>query len=205
MSKVLILGASGEIGRNVAALLEESTHRARLFVRDAAKVTSGQDVFVGSATDEHALAEALDGIDIVFSNLGPYKMRDFAEPVVKAMKEHGTRRILWTATAGIYAEFGKADAARNYEALGGPPSQVGSYLYDQLGGADFIADSGLDYTIFRWNWLTNDPHVSEVVVTRKGEELMGGPISRRTAATFVKEVIDHPERYIGESLGVGSA
>ena len=200
------MGASGEIGKLVAAMLAASAHAARLLVRDANKVSVGkdQDILVGDATRTDVLIEALDGMDIVFSTLGPYKMMGFARKLVDAMKQLGMRSLLWTATGGIDDAFTQETAARNYEALGGPPSRKGSYLHDQREAVDFDAGSGLDVTIFRWNWLTNEPTTSEVVVTKKGEEIVGGPISRRTAATFAMSVSDHPERYIGASLGVSS-
>ncbi|MFT8420575.1 MAG: NAD(P)H-binding protein [Gluconacetobacter sp.] len=206
VSRILVLGASGEIGKLVAAMLAASAHAARLLVRDANKVSVGkdQDILVGDATRTDVLIEALDGMDIVFSTLGLYKMMGFARKLVDAMKQLGTRRLLWTAMGGIDDAFSQETAARNYEALGGPPSRKGSYLHDQREAADFVAGSGLDVTIFRWNWLTKKPMTSEVVLTKKGEEIVGAPIFRRPAATFVMSVIDHPERYIGASLGVSS-
>lgn len=56
------------------------------------------------------LIKALDGIDVVFSNLGPYRMMGFALPLVAAMKRHDTRHFLWTATGGSYDEFPKGTA-----------------------------------------------------------------------------------------------
>lgn len=207
MSNLLILGASGPIGKLVATRLEGTGHHARLFVRASGKITAGmdQEVFEGDASDQESLFRAMEGVDIVFSNLGPYRMKGFAEAVVGAMKRRGVRRLLWTATAGIYGEFDESVAADNYAELGGPPTQKGSYLHDQREGADSVANSGLEYTTFRWNWLTDDETESDVVVTRKGEVLRGGPISRRTVAGFVVSVIDHPERFINESLGIGAA
>lgn len=207
MSNILILGASGPVGKLVATRLEGSGHFARLFVRSKTKIKAGRDqeIFEGDATDQENLFSAMEGIDLVFSNLGPYQMQGFAEPVVMAMKRRGAQRLLWTATGGIYGELDESAAAEIYAELGGPPSQKGSYLHDQRAGADCIEHSGLEYTIFRWNWLTDDETESEIVITRKGEVLKGGPISRRTVARFVKSVIDHPEQFINESLGVSGA
>lgn len=207
MSNVLVLGASGQIGKLVAARLNESGHFSRLFVRESSKIQPGknQEVFVGDAANADDLFNAMEGIDIVFSNLGPYQMKRFAEGVVNAMKRRGIPRILWTATAGIYGEFDDALAERNHAELGGPPSLKGSYLHDQLEGAEVIENSGLAYTIFRWNWLTSDDTEMDVLLSQKGEKIKGGPVSRRTVAGIVASIIDYPERFVGESLGVAGA
>lgn len=107
MSNVLILGASGHIGKLVADELVDSGHRVRLFVRSRNKIDApiDREVFEGDAHDENDLYRAMEGIDIVFSNLGSYGMKSFATAVVSAMKQRGIRRLLWTATADIYKEF----------------------------------------------------------------------------------------------------
>lgn len=206
MSNVLILGASGNIGKLVADELADSDHKVRLFVRSSNKIDApiNQEVFEGDAHNERDLYRAMEGIDIVFSNLGPRGMKSFATAVVSAMKQRDIRRLLWTATAGIYKEFSTLIGVKNYVALGGPPDLKGSYLYDQRQGADYVENSGLDYTIFRWNWLTFDNIVTDVVITEKGQQYEGKPISRKTTAVFVKKVIDHPELYIGHSLGIAA-
>ncbi|WP_266033901.1 NAD(P)H-binding protein [Brucella intermedia] len=206
MSNVLILGARGGIGKLVAARLAGTAHVARLFVRDSSKAEArrNQEIFVGDAAHEEDLFKAMDGIDIVYSNLGPYQMKGFADRVVSAMKRRSIRRVLWTATAGIYGEFDPEVVEQNYAELDGPPTLEGSYLHDQWTGADVIENSGLDYTILRWNWLTSEDHETDVVISRKGEILKGGAISRLTAAGIVTSIIDQSERFAGESIGVAA-
>lgn len=79
-------------------------------------------------------------------------------------------------------------------------------IFCGLRRAAFMTSSprGRDAATFRWNWLRNDLSTSEAVVMKKGQKITGDPISRRTTATLVMNVMNHPERYIGESPGVSS-
>jgi hypothetical protein len=67
--------------------------------------------------------------------------------------------------------------------------------------ADVIEASGLDYTILRPDWFTNDNEVN-YALTRKGEPEKGTAISRKSIATFVGEIVAAPKKYIGENLGI---
>jgi len=53
----------------------------------------------------------------------------------------------------------------------------------------------------RPTWFTNADEV-DYETTRKGEPEKGSVISQKSLATFIAEIIQSPERYIREDLGV---
>ncbi len=74
-SRVLVLGASGFVGRSVCALLASRGVAVRALTRDALKarplqVIPSLEVVAGSPHDDAALAAALDGVDAVVNLVG---------------------------------------------------------------------------------------------------------------------------------------
>jgi len=67
--------------------------------------------------------------------------------------------------------------------------------------ADVIEASDLEYTILRPTWFTNDDEV-DYEITRKGEPEKGSVISKKSLATFITKIIETPEKYNRENLGI---
>lgn len=67
--------------------------------------------------------------------------------------------------------------------------------------ADVIEASDLDYTILRPAWFTNADEV-DYETTRKGEPEKGSVVSQKSLATFIAKIIESPEKYVRENLGV---
>jgi uncharacterized protein YbjT (DUF2867 family) len=67
--------------------------------------------------------------------------------------------------------------------------------------ADVIEASGLEYTILRSTWFTSADEV-DYETTRKGEPEKGSVISQKSLATLITEIIESPEEYARENLGV---
>jgi uncharacterized protein YbjT (DUF2867 family) len=73
---VLVAGASGALGGEVARVVAARGWRVRALVRDPARLSAatraivGDDVAVADARDPAALARAVDGVDAVFSCAG---------------------------------------------------------------------------------------------------------------------------------------
>jgi len=62
-------------------------------------------------------------------------------------------------------------------------------------------NSGLEYTILRSTWFTNSDEV-DYEITRKGEPEKGSFISQKSLATFITKIIESPEKYSRENLGI---
>lgn len=80
MTRVLVAGATGYLGRHVVAELKRRGHWVRALARDRARLgplaSSVDEVFVGQITDPSTLVGVCDGVDAVFSSVGITRQRD---------------------------------------------------------------------------------------------------------------------------------
>jgi hypothetical protein len=67
--------------------------------------------------------------------------------------------------------------------------------------ADAFENSDLEYTILRPTWFTEADEV-DYEITKKGEPERGSVISKKSIATFIGKIVEQPDLYIGESLGI---
>ena len=67
--------------------------------------------------------------------------------------------------------------------------------------ADIIDVSKLDYTILRPDWFTNADEV-DYAITHKGDPETGSAISRKSIAAFIATIVENPELYKNENLGI---
>ncbi|MCI1985117.1 MAG: SDR family oxidoreductase [Lactobacillus sp.] len=200
MANVLILGAHGQIARLATQqLLQETTHHLTLFLRQANRLTvtdsQRETVIDGDVLNAADLQKALQGIDIVYANLGNAQIEKQAQEVVAAMDQAGVRRLIWISTLGIYDEVPGAYGKWNHQMLDG------GYLETYAAAAKVIETSDLDYTIIRPAWLSNQDIVSYETTT-KGEPFKGTEVSRKSIADLVVKLINDPTQHLGASLGV---
>jgi uncharacterized protein YbjT (DUF2867 family) len=76
---VLVVGATGYLGRRLVAELAASGCRVRALVRrpdQAAQLPQAHEILVGQVTEPESLAGIADGVDTVFSSLGITRQRD---------------------------------------------------------------------------------------------------------------------------------
>ncbi|EOH71896.1 SDR family oxidoreductase [Enterococcus malodoratus] len=198
MKQVLILGAHGKIAQRVTKnLLAQDVHQ-KLFLRNSARLSIDDPVkeslIEGNATSLFDLEQALTGVDIVYANLAG-KIVEEAQNLVAAMKAKKVKRLIWISTLGIYDEVPGNYGKWNHEQLDG------GYLEAYSKAARVIEDSGLDYTIIRPAWLTDQEEV-DYELTKKGEVFKGTEVSRKSIADLVTKIIDTPNSFVGDSLGV---
>ena len=187
MKKLIILGAHGQIARQVIQLLENNEDLTMtLFLRHAERLRNKESTKIriveGNVLDVVKLTEAIKGKDIVYANLSG-DMEAMTKNIVQAMKETGVHKIIFICSIGIY------------------DIPVKSVLKPYRGAADIIEASGLDYTILRPTWFTNTNDV-DFETTRKGEPERGSVISQKSLATLITKIIESPEKYTRENLGV---
>ena len=187
MTNVIIIGASGNIARRVTdMLLDREDVQLTLFVRNARRLgrkdLSGASVIEGDALQYNGLRDAVAGQDIVYINLAG-DLEAMTKNVVRAMRETGVRRVILISSIGIYDK---------------PLRPV---LKPYRAAADVIETSGLDYTVLRPTWFTDVDEV-DYEITHKGEPEKGSVISQKSVAAFIVGIIEHPEKYVRESLGI---
>lgn len=198
MSNVLILGASGQIARLVTQqLLKDTQHHLFLFCRSGQSIQSYSDhltIFEGNVLDAKALEKAMVDIDLVYANLSGSDLGLQAQAIVNAMQNEGIKRLIFITSMGIYNEV--SDTSQN---LGNNPA-----LKPYRALADAVEASDLDYTLIRPGWFTNH-RKANFTMSLKGENFYGSQISKHSLVEFICQVIQQPERYVRESVGIYDA
>lgn len=187
MKNVIILGAGGQIARHVIdVLVKEDGVNLTLFLRDKSRLmdrdVSGCRVIEGDVLNYDQLKEAVAGQDVVYANLAG-DLEAMAKNIVRAMEETGVRKLIFISSIGIYDD------------------PVKPVLKPYRQAADVIEASDLDYTILRPTWFTSTDEV-DYETTRKGEPERGSVISQKSLATLITKIIESPEQYARENLGV---
>ena len=194
MKNVIILGASGNIAKHVIDILvKKDDIKLTLFLRnknrsgiiDVSKpaLPVGRcHIIEGNVLDYDQLKEAIAGQDIVYANLSG-DLEAMAKNIVRAMDETGVTKIIFISSTGIY------------------DVPVRSILQPYRKAVDVIEASNLEYTILRPTWFTNANEV-DYEITRKGEPEKGSVISQKSLATLISRIIESPEKYICQNLGV---
>ena len=198
MSRVLVLGAGGQIARWVVQVL--ATHRdvaQTLFVRNAGKlgaVPPGATVVAGDVLDAAALGRAMEGQDLVYANLTGTNLDLQARSIVAAMGAAGVKRLIFVLALGIHGEVPGRFGEWNEGA-------IGEELKPFRRAAALIEASGLDYTLLRPAWLTDEDEV-DYELTARNEPFKGTVVSRRSVADLIARLVATPSLHVRESLGV---
>lgn len=190
MKHVLVLGATGSLANVVIpVLLKNPDIKLTLFARNInplSKILADNVCLVqGDVLNFVQLNEAMQGQDIVYANLAG-SLKEMANNVVKAMKNQHVKRLIWISSMGIYDETGQSH---------------GAILQPYRDSANVIEQSGLDYTLIRPAWFTNDAAI-DYKLTTKGQPFIGSQVSRRSIAALIDKLIQRPDYAIGESLGI---
>lgn len=199
IQKVLVLGASGQIARHVIDQLADKPDVTQtLFARHPVKIHTphplNSRIIMGDVLNHTALEQAMVGQDVVYANLTGEDLDLQAKAVIAAMKAAGVRRLIFVLSLGIYDEVpGKFGEWNN--------ATIGEPLRPFRRAADAIEASGLDYTILRPAWLTDEDTVDYELTTRN-EPFKGTVVSRKSVAALISDMIDKPEKHIGENIGV---
>ena len=187
MKKIVIIGAAGSLAHYVIEALKDSSNAAlTLFVRNKNRLpnetANGCTVIEGDAMNFESVKKAIAGQDIVYVNLAG-NLEPMGKNIVQAMQEAGVRRIIVISSIGIYKT----------------PLKPVLGQYRKL--ADLVENSGLDYTILRPDWFTNDNEI-DYCITHKGSPETGTAVSRKSIAAFIATIVKEPDLYKNENLGI---
>lgn len=199
MTNVLILGANGQIAKLVRQrLLVETDVHLTLYLRHASRLGKidprRESVIEADVNDYQALYQALAGQDVVYANLGG-RFEPMAANIVRAMNNADVKRLIYVTGLGLYHEV---------------PGEFGRWVEESIGSevmddtrraAKLIEDSGLDYTIIRAAYMTNDNQV-DYELTTKGTPFKGTTVSRASIADLIVKTIVDPSNYQYSSLGI---
>jgi uncharacterized protein YbjT (DUF2867 family) len=191
MTRVLILGANGQLARNTARVLLERTDAAlTLYLRKAGRLKNpapGRVAIVeGDVLDEVALRDAMREQDVVYANLTGDMARQ-ARTIIAAMHATGRKRLIFVSSMGIYGEV--------------PGETYRSILDPYRDSAALIEQSDLDYTVLRPGWFTRGPE-GPCRITQKGESFHGHDIALDSLSALIAKIATTPGLHVKASIGV---
>lgn len=191
MTKVLIIGANGQLARNTTRVfLRDTDATLTLYLRRAVRLSNPDPKRVtivdGDVLDRKALEAAMRGKDLVYANLSG-AMKQAAEHIVASMHAANLKRLIFISSMGIYGEV--------------PGERYASVLDPYRDSATVIEASDLDYTILRPGWFTQ---VDEVAyqITHKGEPFKGHDVSLNSLSDLIVKLALNPGLNVRRSLGV---
>lgn len=149
---IALFGATGRVGSRFLDYALADSHTVRALVRDATRLSprAGLEIVHGDVLDAATVARVIAGADAVVSGLGGAGIEDPGEAqsqgmrnIVAGMAEHGVRRVLGVAGAGI---LDSADGGLRHDQPGFPP--MFKKVSDRHAEAwHAMRDSGLDWTM----------------------------------------------------------
>ncbi len=176
MKKILVIGASGFVGRRVAQALLADGYGVRCVARSPARVQdlaqAGGEVVQGDISDPASMRRALDSVDAAYISIHTLSPQhsDTAgqgfmdvemnglQNIVTACRTNGVRRL-------IYVTF-----------LGAAPEAPSAWIRERWKAEQFLLNSGLEVTVIRPGQI--------VGVGGQGFKMMVGQAKSRVAAVL---------------------
>jgi uncharacterized protein YbjT (DUF2867 family) len=171
--KVTVLGGTGFVGSYLIDELLERGHHPVLLVRPASlhKVNqSGRCTQIyGDIGDPQAVRSAIEGADAVIYNIGILREFPARGATYAALHFEGAKRAIDTAEAAGVRRFLLMSA--NGVRGDGTGYQRSKYLAEQ-----YLATSGLDWTVFRPSVLFGDPRGRMEFASQLYREVVRSPL-----------------------------
>ncbi len=149
MKTILVIGASGFVGRHLTKALLAKDYAVRCLARDPARVEDlaalGGEVVKGDISDLASVQQAMESVQAVYISIHTLSPQPGSRPdqrfmaveleglknVVTACRESGVRRVIYVTSLGITAEASS------------------EWLRERWRAEQFLLGSGLDVTIIR--------------------------------------------------------
>lgn len=202
MSRVLLVGGTGSIGRLVVPRLLELGDEPRVLSRDpsrarlrlGADVAPHVDVLSGDLTDAGSLTAALDGIDaVVMTHGAPYGSGDYeaidygAVPALVTALGRREVRVALMSSIGVTGTGGTSRDLLDWKRR----------------GERLLRASRLPYTIVRPGWFDAGTGTEERVDLRQGDRTEYGPVRREHVAETLVQGL-HTSTAVGRTVEVFS-
>lgn len=208
--KVIVVGATGSVGRLTVGELLNAGHDVTAFARAPEKLSitdSALRLATGDAMDANDVFDAVAGHDAVIITLGAGMSRKNlirskgTTNVIHAMQSQGVRRLICQSTLGARESWSNLNFWWQRVMFGALLAPV---LRDHELQEQLVEASGLDWTIVRPGAFTDEatrrPMIEDVPLSARGLDLK---IARRDLARFLTRQV--AERiYLGRAIGLSS-
>ncbi|MCU5746266.1 NAD(P)H-binding protein [Staphylococcus sp. SQ8-PEA] len=197
MTKILIIGAAGQIPRFLIPKLLANGHKLVLFARNASQRLNhlqqdNVEIIDGDLKNRQQLMEAMKDVDIVYSNT--LSNVEQAKPIVETIEDLKVNRLIVASVLDIYGEVVGEFAKWNR-------MMVGNGTPERASAAEVVENSAINYTILRLTWLY-DQEGKKYEITHKGDPFLGAQVTRQAVAQLITDIINNPKMYSYESIGV---
>jgi putative NADH-flavin reductase len=191
--RVLVLGATGGIGKFLLEFATARGHEVTAFVRSPQKIALKSErlrAVPGDLLHAEQLAQVLRGQDVVLSAFGPATLRrvttrgEFGTALATAMERSGVRRAVVVSSGLLFEEqntIGKLLRGTLFRNL----------LPDMTAMEATLEKDGLEWTIVRPPRLTNGPLTKSYSVA-DGRLPKGMTVSRACVADFMIKEAERP-------------
>ena len=191
--RLIVLGATGGIGKFLLEFATARGHEVTAFVRSPQKIALKSErlrVVPGDLLHAEQLAQALLGQNVVLSAFGPATLRrvttrgEFGTALATAMERSGVRRAVVVSSGLLFEEqnaIGKLLRGTLFRNL----------LPDMSAMEATLEKDGLEWTIVRPPRLTNGPLTKSYSVA-DGRLPKGMTVSRACVADFMIKEAERP-------------
>ena len=203
--KILVLGASGGVGKQLVRLACDQGHVVTALVRRADGIDSRARILIDDVLRPGCFCEHACGHEIVLSALGIKRTNpgnpwsalasppDFssrtAAMLVNAMRQHGLARVIAVSAAGVADSAARMNLLMKFFVA---KSNVGIGYRDLAAMERVFGDSGLDWCCPRPTRLTSGPLTRRVKIVESFP--MTAAISRADVAWWMLEQGAQPIR-----------
>ena len=192
-----IFGATGRAGKYLVQQALERGYCVRALARDPGKLALQNErllVIQGSLSDPARVEQVIAGADAVLSVLGPtsneptFEISKGTTTMIKAMKQHGVKRLIISAGAGV-GDPGDTPKLFNKLINVALKATARNVYEDMLKTVALVRESGLEWTVVRVPRLMDTPRTGKVRVGMVGQGT-GANLSRADMAEFMLQQVD---------------
>lgn len=203
--RLLILGATGGVGRHVLSLAVDAGHQVTVLARTSSTLEAppGVRVVRGEVLSGSGLDEAMPGQEAVLSSIGmqrrnpvnPWSTRVSAADltsasarfIAAAMQRHGVRRVVAVSAAGVGDSYGRLNPLMRFFLA---TTMIGTAYRDLAAMERAYAESGVDWLAPRPTRLLDGAASGQIrVVDAFG---LGASIARADVARWMLDALASP-------------
>ncbi|ASN07206.1 NAD(P)-dependent oxidoreductase [Virgibacillus necropolis] len=203
--KLLILGASGRVGRKIVEHALTNRHHVVAFVRTPEKLKLTSDyltVFKGDVLDRTDLTRAMNGVDLIISALNTDQTNTLSRSmplVVEAMGANQLTQIITIGTAGILNSRLEPDLYRFQSSES--KRRKTTAAEDHLAAFHYLEKSNLDWTVVCPTYLPDGEAEGNYRVEKDVLPKDGKRISVGDTAAFAYSLVDNKE-FLNTRVGI---
>ena len=197
MMKVLVIGGTRGIGREVVRAAHAAGHELTLLARNAERISlpvTGVRVVAGDARDADDIERAVAGQHAVVWTVGIAPTRKpvdlfsrSTQFLLAAMNKHGVRRLV--CVTGVGAGDSRGHGGFLYDRIVQPLFMKTIYE-DKDRQEALLRASEVDWTVVRPGRLTNGPATGLARALTNLDGVTAGSVSRADVAAFIIENLD---------------